>query len=236
MESLGQDLSNPAYVDKVKIFSDYIEVIKVNGETREMYEQVGNHHNFYCYGRDPKIYTKSNGACENTFSKTQNTCIHHEYRLAKENYKYSEYTHEVVQNGKSDLVNFYFYILLGKKKKTQLEDSLTSLSPHDVVRMISIFVKSEFFLIFKNTVSKLKSKTCWEINQIVMKIHQFLFSILSTIFCALVMYIYHVCNFVFCNLSNIVYLTQSDASPLLHHLTITQVHIEPTFYLSGGRC
>ena len=141
----------------------------------------------------------------------------------------------MIQNGKCDPVNFYFYVLLGKEKKTQLEDSLTSLSPHDVVRMISNFVKSEF-LIFKNTVSKFKSKWCWENNQIVMKVYQFLFSILSTIFCNSVMYIYHVCNFVFCNLLNIVFFTQSGASPLLHHLTITQVHIEPTFYLSGGRC
>ena len=145
----------------------------------------------------------------------------------------------MIQNGKCDQVNFYFNVLLGKEKKTQLEDSLTSLSPHDVVRMISNFVKSEF-LIFKNTVSKFKSKWCWENNQIVMKTHQLLISILSTIFCNFVMYLCHVCNFVcnfvLCNLLNIVFFTQSGASPLLRHLTITQVHIEPTFYLSGGRC
>ena len=62
-------------------------------------------------------------------------------------------------------MNPYFYTLLGKKKKTQLEDLLTSLSPHHVVRNTSSLLKSELNF-FKNTVPEFKSMKCLEINQI----------------------------------------------------------------------
>ena len=224
--------------DKVNLFSDGIGVINIKREICEKYKRVGDHHNSYYYGSNPKTCTKNNAVREIKFSNTH-TCTLLEYRGAKETHKYFEYIQKVTPKVKCDPVNFYFHFLLGKEKKTQLEDPLISLSLHDVVRMISNFVKSEFS-IFKNTVSKFKSKWCWENNQIVMKTHQLLISILSTIFCNFVMYLCHVCNFVcnfvLCNLLNIVFFTQSGASPLLRHLTITQVHIEPTFYLSRGRC
>ena len=177
--------------------------------------------------------------CANTL--VGNPCNFYDYRLALNVNTYSEYQNTSPETCLlyefSDRVNFNVNLFAGEKKEAQL-NILPLLSPQKVARMISSFMESEFS-IFKNTVSKSQCNMYWKIesryNVLKISLTILTSSILSTIIFALIINLYHACNSVFSNIfPNHVPFTQSEASPLLHHLSIAQVHIGPKFYLSGG--